>query len=149
MKIEKTYKQVIEFDIIASNYIERIKQENQGVKLEPTPIEKCIELMFKQTRKIISEFNEKRDFIRMEHCIKDEKTRRIVMENKDYTFTEPGLISVKEKIKKLEQESVTIHQRILPENNEMQLTALEKEIFSGFVIDEKIDPFEAQFKDDE
>lgn len=151
MKIEKTYKQVLEFSIVADNYLARIAKEHEDNKdYEGTALEKCIELMNKQVRKIMPEFYEKRDLIRLSHCVKDEKTKRLILdESKDYTFTEEGLKQVKEKIKKLEIETVTIHQRILPGNNDFKLTALEKETFAGFVIDEQTDDFEAQFKDDE
>ena len=149
MKTEKTYKQVIEFDIVSANYLAEKKNErDEKDKDKVTTLEKCIELMQKQIRKIMPDFYEKRDLIRLEHCTKDEKTRRLILSegDKDYTFTEEGLKKVKEKIKELEQETVTIHKRILPENNTFKLTLLQKDAFADFVIDATEDEFEKQFE---
>ena len=141
MKIEKTFKQVIEFDIISGNYLSKVK------KGEETAFSKCLESVNKQVRKIFPEYQEKRDFIRMAGCVKDEKTSRLILDDKDYTFTAEGLTAVKAKLKELDQETVTIHQRILPENNDVELTAIEKECFEGFVIDLFEDEFEKQFRE--
>lgn len=157
MKKTVTYKQLQQFDILATNYL-----VNNGYFINPTPAKgdepakaggfttkeptklvANIKNIIKQSDKLYEGFSEEKTNILIDNCAVDDKTKAILYdESKDavgntirnYRFTKEGQKEVNKKIKELLEKEVEIHVRIT--EGEFDLTTEEKEAFNGIVIPE-------------
>ena len=138
-KVEKTYKEIIAFEQASANYFVRKgfldPKTNQFTEKEETKAVINLKNIGKQWKKLHEEFQEKVQELQLEHCLEDEKTKKVLRnEDKSYAFSKEGERKFSKAYKDLLKETVTIHQRLIVGENDFNEE--EKEAFSGFVIPE-------------
>lgn len=133
MKIQKTYLELLNFNQVASSYIEKNKESENKLC-------SAIKQFSKQLKDIFEEYNDERDNRQLDNCSVDEKTKVILKNEKgERQFTVEGEKKLKAELKALMKKIVDCHARI-PEGIEdliPTLTELEKECFSGIIIPEQ------------
>jgi hypothetical protein len=105
MKVEKTYKQLLEFQGQVQAIADKIKNVDN-----PVPIVQLNRLLKKATAKHGEEYEEKVEDLRLKLCIRDEKTRAKVLSDKGhYQFTEENEKAFRKESKELQAQTIEIH----------------------------------------
>ena len=141
-KKEISYKQVLQLQVEANTFLFNKGYINEKGELTDKPQPKivpAIKNVLKQTDKIMAEYNDELDNLRLDHCLVDEKTKAVLKDEKgNYRFSVDGTKKLKADIKKLLEEKVEIHQRIVQDS---EVDPEEYESFIGILIPE-IEPKE-------
>lgn len=129
MEVEKTYPELMDFNVMASSYLKK----NEG---NENKLISAINKIGKQLKTIFEEYADLKDDLQLDCCSVDDKG--IILKEADGSrkFTVPKEKELKKAIKELNKKKFKIHQRI-PEGIEeliSSLTAMEKEHFSEIII---------------
>lgn len=129
MIVKKTYTQLFGINSIGGIYTKK----NDDNKISEA-LKKFCE---KQLKKHFEEYNDKLDDLRINNCLTDCKNGAIIRDERgNRMFSVAGEIKLKSDIKKLNNETVEIHSRIVEDIDDLitQLNENEKEAFSGIII---------------
>lgn len=129
MKIQKTYRELIEFNVIAQNYLIANKDKDNKICA-------CIRIFQKQLKVALEEYNEKRANLLLDFCSVDDRKNILKDDRGEKVFSVEGETKFNAGIKILLAEKVDLHSRISPDIEELikTLTYEEKECFSEIVI---------------
>jgi hypothetical protein len=105
MKAEKTYKQLLEFQAQLQSIANKVTDMDNSV-----PLVQLQRLIKKALTKPMEEFEEKVEDLRLKLCIRDEKTKAKVLDDKgQYQFTEENEKAFRSEYKALQTEIVEVH----------------------------------------
>src|SRR5256886_1676243 len=121
----KTYKEVIQFVNAAANYITQHPEENK-LKYALTKVQKS-------ATKLIEDYNERLEDLRIDHCSVDDKGIILRDANGGYVFTRDGLKALVHGQRDLIGQSVEIQEHIVTELPE-KFDENYREAFTGFVL---------------
>ena len=124
MKVQKTYSELIRFNIAAQNYLSK-NTDNK--------ICAAIKTFQKQLQTIFDNYNDERDTLQINNCAVDDKGIIVKNEKGERQFTPQGELKLKADLKDLLNISVEIHSRIA-DCDYSDLTDDEKKLFSEIVI---------------
>lgn len=150
MKVKKSYKEVREINFSISNYLVSNGywdvEKGKFSKKDETKLVAYMKKVKKECELICGpdDYGDKKDDLQIKHCLKDEKTKAILMadtcgaDGKTYTrvrqYSEEGELALKKALKELDATEVELNVKIA--DGDWDLTEEEKEIFSGILIPE-------------
>lgn len=131
MKVKRNFIHLQNFDVLGSGYIEK----NKGIE---NLLTSAIGKFTKQLKAVYEDYNDERDNLQLQHCLKDEKRQQAIMKDDQdrRMYSEAGEKALKASLKELNKREWELHSRI-PEGVEAlvpQLTEIEKEFFSELII---------------
>lgn len=126
----KTYQEVIRFVNAATNYASQNHDENK-LKYALTKTQKSV-------AKVVEEYNEKLEDLRIDHCSVDEKGIILRDANGNYLFGRDGLKALVQGQRALNNQNVEVQEHIaeIPENFDETY----REVFTGFVLQNGSEP---------
>lgn len=152
MKKTITYKELLQLQAQANAYlIEKgflILETKDGQKAynwstkEPTKLVHGIKNILKQIDKLIPDYNEELEIIRIDNCLADEKTGALLKESdlKSYKFSASGAKKFNQDFKALQNKPVEVHVRI----QEEKVDLYQYDLFNGILVAEVNDEFETE-----
>lgn len=107
MKTEKTYGQLQQLRATADLILQSPTQGGKDEDIQPRVI---LGRVVKKACKPLEEYEEQLEDLRLKHCLKDEKTKRILRDDRGkYEFSEEGLRAFQTEGKALQRTVVDVH----------------------------------------
>lgn len=120
MKIEISYEEMFQLQVEANTFLFKegfIDEKGEETKKQQPKIVPAVKNILKQIDKLIPDYNDGLDNLRLDNCVVNEKTKVVLKDEKgNYKFTVEGTKSLKKAVKEFRKEKVEIHQRLIQDS---------------------------------
>lgn len=141
-KIKKTFKQLDQFDRVATAYLKRsgFYSEKEWTDKPVTKLVTAIKNVYKQIGKLRTEqLNEEITTAQINNALEDAVTKALLTdEGGGYKYSKEGMLKLRKDIEAIYSTEVDVHQRIV-DISESDLDEDEIEAFEGILFEPKVD----------